>query len=171
MSRPLRIEYPGAWYHIMNRGGRYEAIFEDKIDYSVFLELLQETIEIFRIKVSAFCLMQTHYFIKKKHIEVPESRLLAPETDKIKAVVCTKYKVSISDLRISIRGQLNEPRNVAMYLMRHLRGDALSTICNEFGLKKDSSAGSIVDRVKKQILKDKQFRNKLAGIKKIISKS
>ena len=30
---------------------------------------------------------------------------------------------------------------------------------------------SIVDRVKKQILKDKQFRNKLAGIKKIISKS
>ena len=44
-------------------------------------------------------------------------------------------------------------------------------IREEFGLKKDSSAGSIVDRVKKQILKDKQFRNKLAGIKKIISKS
>ncbi len=57
MSRPLRIEYPGAWYHIMNRGGRYEAIFEDKNDYSVFLELLRETIEIFHIKVSAFCLM------------------------------------------------------------------------------------------------------------------
>ncbi len=66
---------------------------------------------------------------------------------------------------------MNESRNVAMYLMRHLRGDALSTICNEFGLKKDSSAGSIIDRVKKQILKDKQLRNKLAGIKKIISKS
>ena len=87
------------------------------------------------------------------------------------AVVCAKYKISISDLRISIRGQLNEPRNVAMCLMRHLRGDKLSTICEEFGLKKDSSAGSIVDRVKKQILKDKQFRNKLAEIKKIISKS
>ncbi len=74
-------------------------------------------------------------------------------------------------VRISIRGQLNEPRNVAMYLMRHLRGDTLSTICKEFGLKKDSSAGSIVDRVKKQILKDKQFRNKVAGVKKIINKS
>jgi len=58
-----------------------------------------------------------------------------------------------------------------MNLMRHLRGDTLSTICEEFGLKKDSSAGSIVDRVKKQILKDKQFRNKLVGKKKIISKS
>ena len=55
--------------------------------------------------------------------------------------------------------------------MRHLRGDKLSTICEEFGLKKDSSAGSIVDRVKKQILKDKQFINKLAGINKMISKS
>jgi len=116
-------------------------------------------------------LIKDHYFIKKKHIEVPESRLLAPETDKIMAVVCIKYKVTISDLQTSIRGQLNEPRNVAMYLMRHLRGETLSIICKEFGLKKDSSAGSIVDRVKKQILKDKQFRNKVEGIKKIISKS
>ncbi len=87
------------------------------------------------------------------------------------AVVCAKYKLSISDLRISIRGQLNEARNVAMYLMRHLRGDTLNSICKEFGLKKDSSAGSIVDRVKKQTIKDKQFRNQVAGIKKIIGKS
>ena len=54
--------------------------------------------------------IKDHYFFKKKHIEVPESRILAPEADKIMAVVCTNYKVSISDLRISIRGQLNEPR-------------------------------------------------------------
>jgi len=30
MSRPLRIEYPGAWYHVMNRGRRSESIFSDK---------------------------------------------------------------------------------------------------------------------------------------------
>ncbi len=130
MSCQLRIEYPGAWYHIMNRGGRYEAIFEDKNDYSVFLELLRETIEIFHIKVSAFCLMQNHYHLL---IQTPEANISRS--------------------------------------MRHLRGDTLSTICKEFGLKKDSSAGSIVDRVKKQILKDKQFRNKVARIKKIINKS
>ena len=39
MSGSLRIEYPGVWYHIMNRGGRYEAIFEDKNDYS-YLRIL-----------------------------------------------------------------------------------------------------------------------------------
>ena len=115
--------------------------------------------------------IKDQYFTKKRHSEVPESRLLAPEKDKIMSAVCTEYNVSLSDLQISIRGQLNEPRNVAMYLLRHLRGDTLSAICSKFGLKKDSSAGSIVDRVKKQILKDKQFRNKVAGIKKIMNKS
>jgi len=44
-------------------------------------------------------------------------------------------------------------------------------ICKEIGLKKDISTGSMVDRIKKQILKDKQFRNKVTRIKKIISKS
>ena len=46
-----------------------------------------------------------------------------------------------------------------------------NTIYQEFGLKKDSSAGSIVDRVKKQLSKDKQFRNKVERIKKSILKS
>ena len=115
--------------------------------------------------------IKDQYSTKKKHSEVPESRLLAPEKDKIMSAVCTEYKVSISDLRISKRGQLNEPRNVAMYLMRHLRGDTLSAICKEFGLKKDSSAGSIVDRVKKKIIKDKQSRTKVGETKKTISKS
>ncbi len=47
----------------------------------------------------------------------------------------------------------------------------LSVIYKEFGLKKDSSAGSIVDIVKRQIVKDKQFRNKVERIKNLISKS
>lgn len=33
MSRPIRIEYPDAWYHIMNRGRRSENIFSDEKDY------------------------------------------------------------------------------------------------------------------------------------------
>jgi len=35
MARPLRIEYPGAWYHVMNRGRRAEEIFNDKRDYQM----------------------------------------------------------------------------------------------------------------------------------------
>jgi hypothetical protein len=32
MARKLRIQYPGAIYHVMNRGDRWEAIFEDDED-------------------------------------------------------------------------------------------------------------------------------------------
>ena len=46
MSRPLRIVYPEAWYHIMNRGRRSEAIFSGKEDFQMFIALLEETAEI-----------------------------------------------------------------------------------------------------------------------------
>jgi REP element-mobilizing transposase RayT len=61
MARPLRIEYPDAWYHVMNRGRRGEEIFKDKQDYSMFTELLQETSEMWNVRISAYCLMPNHY--------------------------------------------------------------------------------------------------------------
>jgi putative transposase len=57
MSRPLRIEYPGAWYHVMNRGRRKEEIFTEGNDYRLFLETLKESAGLFNIKVAAYCLM------------------------------------------------------------------------------------------------------------------
>ncbi len=43
MARKLRIQYPGAIYHVMNRGDRREAIFKDDADRRRFLETLTET--------------------------------------------------------------------------------------------------------------------------------
>ena len=63
MSRPLRIEYPGAWYHVMNRGRRSESIFLDNDDYGLFIDLLIELSESFNVNVAAYCLMTTHYHI------------------------------------------------------------------------------------------------------------
>ncbi len=42
MSRPLSIQFPDAWYHVMNRGKRVEKIFIDKGDYYAFIELLKD---------------------------------------------------------------------------------------------------------------------------------
>ena len=72
MSRPLRIEYPGAWYHVMNRGRRREDIFQDEGDYRMFLNLLQETAEMWNLKVSAYCLMPNHYHLL---VQTPEGNL------------------------------------------------------------------------------------------------
>jgi REP element-mobilizing transposase RayT len=63
MARPLRIEYPDAWYHVMNRGRRGENIFSDKTDFEIFLGILQESSELFGCRVAAFCLMSNHYHL------------------------------------------------------------------------------------------------------------
>ena len=42
MSRPLRMEYPGARYHVMNRGRRRESILLGGDDYLSFLRVLEE---------------------------------------------------------------------------------------------------------------------------------
>jgi putative transposase len=47
MSRPLRIDYPNAWHHVMNRSRRGTALLIDKGDFQQFIDLLQETAEHF----------------------------------------------------------------------------------------------------------------------------
>jgi len=63
MSRPLRIQYPDAWYHVMNRGRRGEEIFTGKNDYNTFIELFKELVEDYNVKIAAYCLMTNHYHL------------------------------------------------------------------------------------------------------------
>ena len=63
MSRPLRIEYPGAWYHVMNRGRRWENIFLSPHDYDTFIKVLQEASDGWNLQISAYCLMSNHYHL------------------------------------------------------------------------------------------------------------
>jgi len=72
MSRPLRIEYEGAWYHVMNRGRRSDRIFVGPDDYRLFIDLLKEAIELWNIQISAYCLMSNHYHLL---IHTPQGNL------------------------------------------------------------------------------------------------
>ena len=316
MSRPLRIEYPGAWYHVMNRGRRAEEIFTERNDYCLFLDLLQESSELWNIKISAYCLMPNHYhmllqtpegnlsrcmrhingvytqrfnrshqcdgqlfrgrfksilvggdsyllqlmryvhrnplraglvekldeypwsshrgylseskkwdwlnkefiltilsadkrnrrrayrrfvsmddvtdilkifedrrlpsllggdqfiswvketfFSQKEHKEVPESTVLAPDLQRIKDVVSEYYGVDKDTLNISKRGVLNEPRNVAIFLTRVLRKDGLESICREFSMGRYSSASSAIERVKRQMSKNRKLKMRVDNIR------
>ena len=57
MSRPLRIEYEGAWYHVMNRGVGRRDVFLNDTHREMFLELLDR----FGVETHAYCLMSNHY--------------------------------------------------------------------------------------------------------------
>ncbi|HIP82270.1 MAG TPA: hypothetical protein EYH19_01625 [Desulfocapsa sulfexigens] len=63
MSRPLRIEYPGAWYHLMNRGRRGDEIFAKRKYRETFISLLKEAANLWNIHIFAFFLMDNHYHI------------------------------------------------------------------------------------------------------------
>lgn len=63
MARPLRIEYNGAWYHVMNRGLSRNNIFFNDEHRSIFLDLLFEAHNRFQAEIHAYCLMDNHYHI------------------------------------------------------------------------------------------------------------
>jgi len=56
LARKLRVEYPGAIYHVMNRGDRREAIFGDDADRESFVETLGEACKRSSWQVHAYCL-------------------------------------------------------------------------------------------------------------------
>jgi REP element-mobilizing transposase RayT len=63
MARPLRIEYPGALYHITSRGNARSPIFEDHRDRREFLMILEDVVGRYNWLCHAFCLMDNHYHL------------------------------------------------------------------------------------------------------------
>jgi putative transposase len=61
MSRPLRIEFPGALYHVTSRGDRREDIFSDDSDRAQLLAIVAQGLERFDSQVLSYCLMSNHY--------------------------------------------------------------------------------------------------------------
>lgn len=63
MSRPLRIEYPGAFYHITSRGNARKKIFRTDKDRNQFLFLLAKILKRHNWRCHTFCLMDNHYHL------------------------------------------------------------------------------------------------------------
>lgn len=76
MSRPLRIEFEGAVYHVTARGDRREDIFEDDEDRLALLEVLSEGLARFDASVLAWCLMSNHYHFVLRTRRANLSRLM-----------------------------------------------------------------------------------------------
>lgn len=72
MPRPARIDYEGAFHHVMNRGRNRQTIFHGKEYFEAFLHTLKEVSEQFDAIIHAYCLMSNHYHLL---IETPKANL------------------------------------------------------------------------------------------------
>lgn len=72
MARPLRIEFPGALYHVTSRGNERRSIFRSDLDRNAFLEFLASAVRRFHWSVTAWVLMDNHFHLV---IQTPEPNL------------------------------------------------------------------------------------------------
>ncbi len=72
MGRPLRIEFPGALYHVTARGNARQDIFIDDDDRQLFLGVLEQVVSRFHLLLHAYCLMDNHFHLV---LETPEGNL------------------------------------------------------------------------------------------------
>ena len=72
MARPLRIEYPDAFYHVSNIGLDGQRIFPSPKYYEAFLSGLEETCFRLNVEVHAYCLLKDQYHLL---IKTPEGNL------------------------------------------------------------------------------------------------
>ena len=83
----------------------------------------------------------------------------------IVAEVSNYYNVRPTKLKAVQRGMENEPRDVAMYLIRSMRAEPLMSVGVNFGLTQYSSVSSVVMRVKAKLQKNSEFKDRLNRVK------
>ncbi len=72
MARPLRVEFPGALYHVTARGNERRAVFRDDEDRRMLLATLAQACEDFGLRIHGYCLMPNHYHLL---VETPRGNL------------------------------------------------------------------------------------------------
>jgi len=63
MARPLRMDYPDTYYHVLSRGNEGNEIFRDEKDHLRFLDILGKMVERFKLEVHGYVLMKNHFHL------------------------------------------------------------------------------------------------------------
>jgi putative transposase len=76
MARPVRIDYPDTFYHVLSRGNERKEIFRDEKDYLRFLQTLGKMVDRFGVEVHAYVLMKNHFHLLVRTKEANLSRAI-----------------------------------------------------------------------------------------------
>ncbi len=113
--------------------------------------------------------LKARFFEQKTHPEVSDSRSLAPEMPRIVQAVCSHYGIDESKLLKCRRGRFNEPRAVAIHLIRTLRKASFAEIGSAFGLNSYSGVGGVLESVRKRLTSDQQLREHCLRIQRSLT--
>ena len=152
MSRPLRIEYEGAWYHVMNRGRRSDRIFESRNDYLMFLDLLKEAAELWDVRISACCPMSNHYHLL---IHTPKGNLSR----------CMRHINGVYTQRFNRTHGCDGPLFRGRFKSILVDGDSVNDMSSEFRLSGYSSASSVLETMGKLFQKNQELHKRYEIIK------
>lgn len=76
MPRSLRIEYPGAFYHVISRGNRQQPVFHQRAGYQRFLDVLYSAVDRYNFHLYAYVLMPNHFHLLLEREDFPLSRFM-----------------------------------------------------------------------------------------------
>lgn len=88
MARQIRIEFPGAFYHVTSRGNQKQSIFFTEDDRHYFFKCLRDAHERYQSIIHVYCLMENHYHLL---IETPSGEL-----SRIMHAINTSYSVYLN---------------------------------------------------------------------------
>ncbi len=92
MTHFARIKYPGAYYHIYNRGVNKHEIFFDDYDRKMFLKATSESVKKYNVNLFAFCLMDNHFHLFIQTVSPNLSEAIWHITSTYSRFFNTKYK-------------------------------------------------------------------------------
>jgi putative transposase len=120
MARPLRIEYPGAWYHVLNRGRRREKVFFDDADYRFFLRLLGKCRQRFNVETHAYALLPNHYHLIVRTPQANVSHMMRYVNGVYTQYINRKYRLEGSLFKGRFKSILIERESYLLELVRYI---------------------------------------------------
>jgi chromosomal replication initiation ATPase DnaA len=113
--------------------------------------------------------LKARFFEQKSHPQVPDSQFLAPPVSRIVQAICSYYRTGESELLKCKRGWFNEPRAVAIHLVRTMRKDSFADIGSAFGLRSYSAVGGVLDSIHKRLVSDRELKERRRRIREEIT--
>lgn len=135
MTRPLRIDYPDSFYHVLSRGNERRPVFFEQGDYRRFLELIGRTSEKYHVQIHAYVLMQNHYHLLVKTRQANLSRAIQWLGVSYAGWINRKYKRSGHLFQGRFKSFLIEDEQYFITMCYYVHGNPVRA-----GLVKDAAA-------------------------------